>query len=146
MNTTFTCVMYWKMTDWEKILIDKWLWETLSFTLKILPYANSDQIGIMLYSVNPEIACIDLWLFIGHVNKKIYFIANGNSFFNGEYLIQTYKLWKFIDCVNTWAERLPIYEVDINELIKYDLEWIEKFLKSNNIIKLKNIFNEIWNI
>ena len=132
MNISFTCVMYWKMTDWEKILIDKCLWETLSLTLKILPYANSDQIGIMLYSVNPEIACIDLWFFIGQVNKKIYFIANGNSFFNTEYLILKYKLWKFIDCVNTWSERLPIYEMDVNELIKYDPEWVEK-LKYNKL-------------
>ena len=118
----------------EKIIIDKRLWETISLTLKILPYMNSDQIGIMLYSVNPEIACIDLWFFIGQVNKNLYFIANWNSLFNAGYLILKYKLWRFIDCVNTWSETLPIYEINMNELVKYDAEWVEKFLKNNNKI------------
>ena len=118
----------------KKIQIDKRLGETLSLTLKIMPNLNNDQVGIMIYSIDPQICCIDLWFFNNECNKN-YLTINKSSYFNAEYLIQCYNLWTIVDL---WSWIAPIYEMDLDELEKYDPEWVKKYLRKNVFDRLRN--------
>lgn len=43
------------------------------------------------------------------------------------------KIQTLVDYVHSWFVSYPIYQMDLDELAKYDPEWIEKFKTDNNI-------------
>ena len=118
------------MTNLKKFKLDNLLWEEVSLTLKISTYMNSDQVGIILDGVDDARICIDLGSFFT-VDDKNYFMVNIDKIFNAEYFITKYKLWTFVDYINLRSRRSPVYEMDLDELEKYDKKWIEQFRKDN---------------
>lgn len=86
----------------------------------------------MLYQTEPETETIYLWFIVWKSENKFYMIVKNYDYFNTEYLMQDYKLWDFVDYINLWKTRLPIYEINLEEMFKYDPEWVVK-LKSMKI-------------
>ena len=126
-----------KMTNVKTFRIDNRLWDKLSLTMKISPYMDSDEIGILLFDENDGRVCIDLWSFFS-VDNKDFFMVNIDNYFNAEYFISKYKLWTFIDHLNLRERKTPVYEMNLEILKKYDPEWVERYLKKNVFDKLRN--------
>ena len=120
------------MSDWEKVLIKKRLWSNLSLTFRIFKDQVDNRISLMLYQTEPETETIYLWFIVWKSENKFYMIVKNYDYFNTEYLMQDYKLWDFVDYINLWKIRLPIYEINLEEMFKYDPEWVAK-LKSMKI-------------
>jgi hypothetical protein len=120
------------MSDWEKVLIKKRLWSNLSLTFRIFKDQVDNRISLMLYQTEPETETIYLWFIVWKSENKFYMIVKNYDYFNTEYLMQDYKLWDFVDYINLWKTRLPIYEINLEEMFKYDPEWVAK-LKSMKI-------------
>jgi hypothetical protein len=116
----------------RKIHVDKWLWESLDLSLRIFQDRHDiDPIGIMLFCTTPKIYCLDLWIFIWNIDDKYYFLVNADTYLNIEYIILDNKLWNFVDCVCLWTERYPIYEMNVNELAKYDSQGVKWIIKKD---------------
>ena len=115
------------MTNRKKFRLNNLFWDDISLSLKISNYMNSDQVGIFLNGINDAGICIDLWSFFT-VDDKNYFMVNVDTIFNVEYFIMKYKLWTFIDCINLWSRRSPVYEMNLDVLADYDPEWVVKYL------------------
>ena len=128
---TFICVIL-NMSDWEKVLIKNRLWSNLSLTFRIFKDQVDNRISLMFYQTEPETETIYLWFIVWKSENKFYMIVKNYDYFNTEYLMQDYKLWDFVDYINLWKTRLPIYEINLEEMFKYDPEWVAK-LKSMKI-------------
>ena len=120
------------MSDWEKVLIKNRLWSNLSLTFRIFKDQVDNRISLMFYQTEPETETIYLWFIVWKSENKFYMIVKNYDYFNTEYLMQDYKLWDFVDYINLWKTRLPIYEINLEEMFKYDPEWVAK-LKSMKI-------------
>ena len=66
-----------------------------------------------------------------------------NNFPWAEEFVLIHNLGQLFDYIQSWFVTYPIYEMDLKELAKYDPEWVEKFIKDNNITKPKTVFDRL---
>lgn len=97
--------------------------------LEVLQYAENWQIAIFLYDSKWEYYS-DLSVFIDPFKYLNFMAVDTNNLPNAEEFIQEYKLWTLVGYTHSWFCSYPIYEMNLDELSKWDKEWIEKLLNS----------------
>ena len=99
--------------------------------LEVLQYAENWQIAIFLYDSKWEYYS-DLSVFIDPFKYLNFMAVDTNNLPNAEEFIQEYKLWQLVGYTHSWFCSYPIYEMDLEELSKWDKEWVEKLVNSES--------------
>ena len=108
-------------------------WKDIDILLSVEEYTNNNQLAILLYERETGEYYTDLSVFVKEFEDKWYVVLDVNNFPWAEEFVQRYNLWTLVDYVHSWFVSYPIYQMDLDELAKYDPEWIEKFKTDNNI-------------
>lgn len=130
------------MKKLNPIKIKDFEWKDIDILLSVEEYANNDQLAVLLYEKETGEYYADLSVFVENFTDKTHMAVDINNFPGGEDLIKDYDLWTLVNYVHSWFVSYPVYEMDLDELSKYDPEWVEKFRSDNDIIK-KNVFDRL---
>ena len=114
----------------SKLYIKNYSGKKIAIKLEVQQYANNWQIAILLYNSRWEYYW-DLSVFIVPFKYENYMAVDTNNLPNAEEFIQEYNLWTLVGYTQSWFCTYPIYEMDLDELEKYDKKWIEQFRKDN---------------
>ena len=114
----------------EKMYIKNYSGKKVAIKLEVLQYAENWQIAIFLYDSKWEYYS-DLSVFINPFKYLNFMAVDTNNLPNAEEFIQEYKLWRLVGYTHSGFCTYPIYEMDLDELEKYDKKWIEQFRKDN---------------
>ena len=100
-------------------------------SLKLVPFRDTKQLGILLYNTDSTVYALDLWVSIGPLDSCKYMAINTDNIFNVVYLISEYGLWTFVDYKSSCHKKYLIFEINLDELKKYDHEGVENFMRDN---------------
>ena len=131
------------MRKLNSLKLKNYSWKDIDVYLTVEEYANSGQLAILLYDKETWDYYTDLSIFVEEFEDKWYVVLDVNNFPWAEEFVLRHNLWQLFDYIQSWFVTYPIYEMDLNELAKYDPEWVEKFIKDNNITKPKTVFDRL---
>ena len=124
-----------KMKDYD--------WNNIDILLVVEEYTNNNQLAVLLYEKDTGEYYTDLSVFVEEFTDKNYMAVDINNFPDAENLIKENNLWHLVDYVHSGFVTYPVYEMDLEELSRYDPEWVEKFKKDNNLDKVKTVFDRL---
>ena len=118
-------------------------WNNIEILLVVEEYTNNNQLAILLYEKETWEYYTDLSVFVEEFSDKSYMAVDINNFPDAENLIKENNLCHLVDYVHSGFVTYPVYEMDLEELSRYDPEWVEKFKKDNNLDKVKTVFDRL---
>lgn len=121
------------MRELNPLKLKNYSWEDIDVYLTVEEYANSWQLAILLYEKETWEYYTDLSVFVKEFEDKGYVVLDINNFPGAEEFVQRHNLWQLFDYIQSWFVSYPIYQMDLNELRKYDPEGVDKFIEDNNI-------------
>ena len=104
-------------------------WKETAVRLLVTSYISNDQIAILLYTENREYYA-DLSKFITNVPRNCMAVDTNNLPSACEF-IERYKLWKIWWMVYAEFGSYPVYEMNLDELRKWDEKWVDEFLNDD---------------
>ena len=122
-----------KMKKLNPLKLKNYSWEDIDVYLTVEEYANSWQLAILLYEKETGEYYTDLSVFVKEFEDKGYVVLDINNFPGAEEFVQRHNLWQLFDYIQSWFVSYPIYQMDLNELRKYDPEGVDKFIEDNGI-------------
>ena len=121
------------MKKLNPLKLKNYSWEDIDVYLTVEEYANSWQLAILLYEKETGEYYTDLSVFVKEFEDKGYVVLDINNFPGAEEFVQRHNLWQLFDYIQSWFVSYPIYQMDLNELRKYDPEGVDKFIEDNGI-------------
>ena len=119
-----------EMKNLKPVKLKDYSWKNVDVFLKVETYERNGQIAIMLYEKKTLEYYSDLSVFITPFEYQNFMAVDTNNLPNAEELIKEYNLWEKIDDIQSWFCTYPIYAMRLDELRKYDPEWVEKLEKT----------------
>ena len=123
-------VFFDEMKNLKPVKLKDYSWKKIDVFLKVESYERNGQIAIMLYEKKTLEYYSDLSVFITPFEYQNFMAVDTNNLPHAEELIQEYNLWERIDDIQSWFCTYPIYAMRLDELRKYDSEWVEKLEKT----------------
>lgn len=111
-------------------------------TLGVTSYASNGQIAILLYTPGWEYYS-DLSVFVEDLECQNYMAVDVNNLPTAEEFIERYNLWDLVDYVHSWFVSYPVYAMNMDELKKWDKEWVEELFSTEFKSKEENKPN-LW--
>jgi len=112
----------------NNLYLNNSLWEKINIEIHVETYANNDQIAILLYEPDSWEYYWDLSVFVEPFERTNFMAVDTNNIPDAEKFIERYKLWTLKWIVHSWFCTYPVYEMDLEELMKYDSLWVSKFI------------------
>ena len=121
------------MKKLNSLKLKDYSWNDIDVFLTVEEYVNWNQLAIMLYEKETGEYYTDLSVFVKEFEDKWYCVLDINNFPGAEEFVQRHNLWQLFDYIQSWFVSYPIYQMDLNELRKYDPEGVDKFIEDNGI-------------
>lgn len=112
----------------NNLYLNNSLWDKINIEIHVETYANNNQIAILLYEPDSWEYYWDLSVFVEPFERTNFMAVDTNNIPDAEKFIERYKLWTLKWIVHSWFCTYPVYEMDLEELMKYDSLWVSKFI------------------
>lgn len=133
------------MKKLNPLKLKNYAWKDIDILLSVEEYVHNNQLAIMLYEKETWEYYTDLSVFVKEFENIGYVALDINNFPWAEEFVQENNLWTLVGYIQSWFVSYPIYQMDLDELAKYDPKGIKKYMKDNNIEseKPKNVFDRL---